>query len=162
MTAKPEKIMESEALTLPQSTPDMPVEFAQYLQSQDFDLSAVSIPRVPFYWKVTWEDLCVIRTKDAKVLVSPLCVVVNMYELPEAEAEFPDYRGMMRLEFVTEERQEQFITTSMCYAATGEYLPLVEWARNQRTPYLVRFGYIETRKVGRHVVRAMPKDIPLL
>lgn len=161
MAPKPEQIaQQGELVQVTAPDPNM-VAFMAHLSEQGIQPADVVIPVVPFFWKVSWDELCNLRTQDPKTMCSPIVCVRNFVEMPEQSGEFPDYSGMMRIEFTTQDKQDLFITTSMCYSATGEWLPLSGWVRTQVTPFLMRFGYIETRKVGRHVVRALPVNIPL-
>lgn len=141
--------------------PAISAQFAHQLQLSGVDLARVRVPAVPFHWKVSWDELCTLTTRDAKTMSSPLCLVTKIVDMPDAASDFDDYVGMIRVEFVTEDMEKLFITHSRCYADSGEYLPLTEFMKAQEPPFVVRFGYIETRKVGRHVVRALPVDIQL-
>ena len=122
-------------------------------------IADVNVPRVPFYWKVGWDELCTFRTRHSKTLASPLCLIRTIAQMPEMPTDFPAYVGMMRVEFTTEDGDDLYISHAMCYADTGEYLPLTEWMIQQTVPFVMRFGYIETRNQGKHVIRALPVDI---
>lgn len=129
------------------------------LQSMGIDPSSVKTYVVHHHSKIAWEDLCWQRTKDPKTMVSPIVIVTAMSSDMDAPAEFDGYKGMARVEFVQPDGQKLYITHAMTYAATGELLPLWAWLKGNELPFAMRFGYIETRRQERHVVRAMPLDI---
>lgn len=153
-------VASAQAPSLPM-IPALPDAFRAQLTLHGINPDEIAIPRVPFHWKVSWSELCTIPTRDIRTMASPLCLITNVVEMPEAVTDYPDYVGMIRIEFTTEDMAELAVTHSRCYAETGEFLPLTEFMRAQRVPFVCRFGFIETRKQGRHVVRALPTDIPL-
>lgn len=140
----------------------LPDALVAVLHRQGISPSMVSVPDVVHYAKTTWEELCNLSTRDRKTMVSPICVVTLVDANIDAPPEFKDYRGVVRFEFSTEFGGTYFMTHAMTYADTGENLPLWAWMRVQETPFLARFGFIETRNTERHVIRAMPRDIEIV
>jgi hypothetical protein len=138
------------------------VALANALKRQGIAIDNIHVPDIVHHSKVTWEDLCFLATRDRKTFVSPIVVVTHIDARPDAPPEFPTYRGMVRVEFTTENGDTHFVTHAMAYAESGEYLPLWQWLKDQTPPHYARFGYIETRQSERHVVRAMPLDVETL
>lgn len=149
----------SQQLVEPQQQWIMPVMQQQRLRQAGVDPALINRPIAPLFWKVDWETLCNLRTQDPKVMASEACVVVNMVEFPEDDGSFDDYIGYIRIEFVTEQGETMAVSHARCYRVDGTYTPLTEWVRAQTIPYALRFGYVATRKEGRHVVRPLPVDI---
>lgn len=129
------------------------------LKDMGIDPAAVKAPTVHHHEKVAWADLCCLNTKDRSTQVSDIVVVTQVSPNLDAAPEFPDYRGMVRVEFVTAMGEKLFISHAMTYAATGELLPLWQWIEKQLVPFAMRFGRIETRKREQYVIRPMPLDI---
>lgn len=140
---------------------DLPVEMRASLAQHGWKLSDFKQRVVPHHWKISWEDLCTLITKDPKTLASPLLGITAVSAMPEAPVEFEGYRGMVRAEFFTEDGEAYYVSHAYAYADTGELTPLTEWLTKEPPPFWARIGYVETRKVGRHVVRPLPLDIEL-
>lgn len=129
------------------------------LIDRGYELPEVRTRQVPYHFKISWEDLCVMSTQDPKTMSSPLLAIVQVDAFPEAPQEFEDYIGFTRFEFYDENGAAWAATHAYAYAATGELTPLTAWLQETPPPFLARIGYVETRKVGRHVVRPLPIDI---
>lgn len=132
---------------------------ADTLRAMGIDPAAVKVPEVAHHEKIAWEDLCVLNTKDRDTQVSDIVIVTMLGPNIDAPQEYPDYRGMVRVEFVTQLGEKLYVSHAMTYAATGELTPLWGWLSNQSVPFAMRFGRIETRKRNQYVIRAMPLDI---
>lgn len=137
----------------------LPQPIQEALRQRGYKLPDIQVRHAPFFWKVSWEELCTLDTDDPKVKASPLLAVVGVTAMPEAPQEFDDYRGMVRAEFWAEDGKPYAITHSYSYAATGELTPLSAWLLEVPPPFWARIGYVETRKTGRHVLRPLPLDI---
>lgn len=129
------------------------------LKDMGIDPSAVKAPTVHYHEKIAWADLCCLDTKDRSTQVSDIVVVTQVSPNIDAPLEFPDYKGMVRVEFVTQMGEKLFVSHAMTYAASGELLPLWQWIEKQSVPFAMRFGRIETRKREQYVIRPMPIDI---
>lgn len=129
------------------------------LKEMGIDPSAVKAPVVHHHEKIAWADLCCVNTRDRSTQVSDIVVVTQVSPNIDAPPEFPDYRGMVRVEFVTQMGEKLFVSHAMTYTATGELLPLWAWLEKQSVPFAMRFGRIETRKREQFVIRPMPLDI---
>lgn len=157
------------AIAIPQGTVQMavsgialPEAMVSELARQGIDRAQFAVRHVPHFWKVSWPELCTLRTRDERTLASPLCTVVEVAQFPDAPQAFDTYIGFIRAEMVTETGECLAITHSMYYSETGEKLPLTDFLTSRPTPYLIRFGYIETRQQNRHVVRPLPIDIDVV
>lgn len=131
------------------------------LRKLGIDPEAINVSGVAFYVKVPWEELCTLSTRDPKTKASPLLTIVNLHWFPEALQEYKDYRGMVRVEFVTDDGDEQSVTHAMFYAADGSMLPLSEWLKSITLPCLARFGRSETRRQNQFVIRPLPWNIEI-
>lgn len=131
----------------------------QALNQHGWKTADVKRRDVPYFWKVSWEELCNLHTQDPKVMASPVLAIVNVVAMPDAPQEFEAYQGMVRAEFFAEDGGAYAITHSYSYVETGELTPLSAWLTATPTPFWARIGYVETRKEGRHVVRPLPLDI---
>lgn len=123
------------------------------------DLSSIIVPRIENYEKIAWEDLCTLRTKNPKVMVSPQLLVMAVYDQPEAEQIYKDYVGMVRAEIVTEWEDEYYVTHARTYADTGEFLPLSQWLLHIQPPVPCRFGRIATSRERQYVIKPVPCSI---
>lgn len=132
---------------------------ATTLREMGIDPSAVNVPVVTHHEKIAWADLCCLDTKDRSTQVSDVVVVTMVGANIDAPQEFPDYKGMVRVEFVTQMGEKLYVSHAMTYSATGEMTPLWGWLSNQQVPFAMRFGRIETRQRGQYVIRPMPIDI---
>jgi hypothetical protein len=139
----------------------LPAEFVKALEESGVNTAAIAVPEVQHFEKIEWDELCYLATRDPKTAASPICIVHSVTEQPEATGDYDAYVGMIRIEFTTESMNNYAVTHSRCYADSGEFLPLTEWVRTQVPPFAMRFGYVETRKAGRHVVRPLPINIPI-
>lgn len=160
MSDKPTKSSQSQQLTnMVMGGTLVPVDMAQALTSMGIDPEAVNVPVVSTHEKVAWEDLCVFGTRDASTNVSGIVVVTLYNGNLDAPQEYADYKGMAHIELVTQHGEKLFVSHAMTYAATGELTPLWGWIKDQRVPFAMRFGRIETRKRNQYVIRPMPVDI---
>lgn len=160
MSDKPTKMTQTDmtqAMQVGQMVSSSPI--GNMLREMGIDPSAVNVPVVSHHEKIAWEDLCCLDTKDRSTQVSDVVVVTLISANIDAPQEFPDYRGMARVEFITQMGERLFISHAMTYAATGELLPLWAWLDKQVLPFAMRFGRIETRKRNQYVIRPMPIDI---
>lgn len=140
----------------------LPAAMLAELERQGIDASVAAVRHVPHYWKLTWDELCNLPTRDPKVFSSPVCMVTNVSAFPEAEQKFKAYRGFIRAEFVMEDGECCAVTHAYCYVSTGELLPLTEWLTQRPTPFAMRFGKISTNQPKHSVIRPLPISIEIV
>lgn len=160
MTSKPTKTTQSDMTQAMVAGDAINLSaMASVLREMGINPDAVNTPVISHHEKITWEDLCQLNTRDRSTQVSDIVVVTLVSANLDMPQEFPDYKGMVRIEFVTQMGEKLFVSHAMTYSETGESTPLYGWVAQQTVPFAMRFGRIETRKRNQYVIRPMPIDI---